>query len=324
MYAAMQTAELGDDVLGDEPTVRRLEETVAAKMGMKAAVFVPSGTMGNQIALAAHTQPGDSILIEEDAHMLYYEVGGPAVLSGVVTRGVSSDAGVMDPDKLEQKILIGSLHTPPSTLICLENTNNRSGGTVIPAEVHHAYRRIADRHGLKIHLDGARVWNAAVALGVPVSSITAYVDSVSVCLSKGLAAPVGSVLCGGHDFIERARIWRKRLGGGMRQAGILAACGLVAIDKMVDRLAEDHRRAKALSDALAELPGLKPIPAQTNILVVETAASAETWVTFLEESGVRCFAFGPNRIRLVFHKDIEDAGLEYAIGKFRNLAVTLA
>lgn len=324
MYVAMASCPLGDDVLADEPTVTELESEVAAILGKPAAVFVPSGTMGNQIAIASHTRPGDAILAEEDAHILYYEVAAPAVLSGVLTRGVASHGGVMDPAEVDRKALQGSLHTPATTLLCLENTNNRAGGTVIPLATHAEYRKVADRHAMKIHLDGARLWNAAVATAKTPAEFASTVDSVTVCLSKGLAAPVGSVLAGEAEFIQRARIWRKRLGGGMRQAGILAACGLVAVRNMVDRLAEDHRRARALTDALEGLPGLKPIPAQTNIVIIETDRPSDDWVTGLESGGIRCFAFGPHRVRLVFHKDVEEFGLEQTINQFRKLAVAFA
>lgn len=324
MYAAIAAAELGDDVLGDEPTVDRLERLAAETVGMEAAVFVPSGTMGNQIALAAATNPGDSVLFEEGAHMLWYEVGGPAVLSGVQTMSVPSVAGVMEPAVLESRIFKPSLHTPGTTVICLENTNNRAGGTVIPLDHHVAYRDITNRHGLHLHLDGARLFNASVRLGVAAREITRHVDSVSICLSKGLCAPVGSVLCGSAAHIAKARIWRKRLGGGMRQAGILAACGIVALEQMVDRLPEDHQRATELAEALDGLPGLTVVQPETNILMLDTERPAEEWVAALEAAGVRCFAFGEYRLRLVFHHDVGQDHLLRAIAVFRQLAISFA
>lgn len=313
MYAAIAKAELGDDVLGHDPTVRGLEELAAEMSGMEDAIFVPSGTMGNQIALATHTKPGESALFEEEAHMLYYEGGSPAVIAGVLTISVPGKHGVPDPADIERRILKRSEHTPGTTLLCLESTHNRAGGTVIPLETHRACREMADRNGLKIHLDGARVFNAAVALGVELREITAYVDTVNFCLSKGLASPVGSVLVGPAEFIREARYWRKRLGGGMRQAGILAACGIVSLKTMVERLAEDHARTARLGEALAELPGLNPWPAPTNILIVETERPAGEWVQALEARGVHCIAFAPHRLRLVLHKDVDDAGLSHAI-----------
>lgn len=322
MYEAMRSAPLGDDVLGDEPTVAKLEALAAERTGKEAAVFVPSGTMGNQIALAAHCQPGDSILIEEEAHILYYEVGAPALIAGVVSWTLPSDGGAMEPAAVESRILKASLHTPGTRLICLENTHNRAGGTVIPLATMTAYRQIADRHGVAIHLDGARVFNAAVALGVPVSEITRHVDSVNFCLSKGLRAPVGSVLCGPADFIVRARIWRKRLGGGMRQAGLLAACGIVSLTQMVDRLADDHRRARTLAEALSLLPGLTVDLAkvQTNMVMVGTPTPAAAWVPRLHEHGIACFDVAPNRLRLVLHADVDDEGVGRAIAAFTQLS----
>lgn len=324
MFAAMQTAPLGDDVLGDEPTVSRLEALAADLMGKEAALFVPSGTMGNQIALASQTQPGDSVLFDEDAHMLYYEVGAPAIFSGVVSWTLRADRGVMDPDDVERHILKRSLHTPGTTLLCLENTHNRAGGTVIPLEVMRAYRAAADRHGLQVHLDGARIFNAAVASGVPVAAFAETVDSVNFCLSKGLGAPVGSLLCGTKAMIESARIWRKRLGGGMRQSGILAACGLVALETGIDRLAEDHARARRLGEALSEgITGIRVDLAtvQTNIVVVETDAPSGQWVHAVKEKGVWCLPFGDHRLRLVLHRDVDDAGVDCAITAFRDVKV---
>jgi threonine aldolase len=322
MWEAMQNAALGDDVLGDDPTVMELEALAANMTGKEAALFVPSGTMGNQIALASWCKPGEAILIEEEAHVLYYEVGAPALLAGVVSWTLPSVRGVMAPETIEKRVLKANLHTPGTTLLCLENTHNRAGGAVIPLETMAAFRELADRHGIKVHLDGARVFNAAVALGVPVSEITQYVDSVNFCLSKGLRSPIGSVLCGPADFIDRARIWRKRLGGGMRQAGLLAACGIVSLTKMVDRLAEDHARAKRTAQALAELPGLSVDldGVQTNMVMVETDGPAEAVVAQLAEQGILCFPNAPQRIRLVFHADVDDAKTDRAIEAFRAIA----
>ncbi|HVL39454.1 MAG TPA: threonine aldolase family protein, partial [Fimbriimonadaceae bacterium] len=279
MFEAMRSMPVGDDVLGDDPTVVQLERLAADQTGKEAALFVPSGTMGNQIALAVHCSRGDAILIEEEAHILYYEGGSPAVLAGVVSWTLPSDGGVMDPSAVESRILKRSEHTPATTLLCLENTHNRAGGTIIPIGCLAAYREVADRHGIRIHLDGARVFNAAVALNTPVHEITRYVDTVNFCLSKGLRAPVGSLLCGPKDFIEKARYWRKRLGGGMRQAGLLAACGIISLTQMVDRLAEDHARAKRLASALAELPGLRVESerVQTNMVLLYTDRPAAEW-----------------------------------------------
>jgi threonine aldolase len=323
MFEAMVRAPLGDDVLGDDPTVRELEQLAASIVGKDAALFVPSGTMGNQIAVASHTQRGDAILVEEDAHILFYEVGGTAVISGVVSWTLPSDHGVMDPVAIERRATKSNLHTPGTTLLCLENTHNRAGGTVIPPAMMAAYRALADRHGMRIHLDGARVFNAAVALGVDVREITRHTDSVNFCLSKGLRSPAGSLLCGRADFIDRARIWRKRLGGGMRQSGLLAACGLVSLRKMIPRLAEDHARAVRLADAVATMRGVKVDrkAVQTNMVIIETERPAAEWVASLARENVLCLPPGPNKIRLVFHADVDDVKTDRAIEAMAKAAV---
>jgi len=322
MFEAMRSAPLGDDVLGDEPTVAELERLAAEMTGKEAAIFVPSGTMGNQIAVACHCQPGDAILIEEEAHILYYEVGGPALLAGVVSWTLPSNRGAIDPAIVERRILKANLHTPGTSLLCLENTHNRAGGAVIPQQTMAAYREVADRHGMKVHLDGARVFNAAVAQGIPVKEIADHVHSINFCLSKGLRAPVGSLLCGDADFIERGRIWRKRLGGGMRQSGILAACGIVSLTKMVDRLADDHARAKRAGHALASIPGLcvETDEIETNMVLVHTTAPAVEWQAKLAAENVLCFPVAENRLRLVLHADIDDAKLDRAIEAFKKVA----
>jgi threonine aldolase len=319
MREAMARAPLGDDVLGDDPTVAQLERIAADRVGKEAAVFVPSGTMGNQIAIAVHTRPGDAILIEDEAHILWYEVGAPAALAGVVTRTVASDRGVIEPEMSAARALERSLHTPGTTLLCVENTHNRAGGTITPSAHFAAYRRLCDERGMRFHLDGARIFNAAVAAGEPVTAWTSQVDSVTFCLSKGLCAPVGSVLCGSAAFIDEARYWRKRLGGGMRQSGLLAACGIVALLSLIDRLAEDHARARRLADALRSLPGLRvgAMP-ETNILMVHTDAPAATWVEVLGSRSIRMIAFGPHRLRLVLHRDVDDTQVDRTIEAFRQ------
>lgn len=321
MYAAMASAPLGDDVLGDEPTVARLEQLAAEMLGKEAAVFVPSGTMGNQIAIAAHTQPGDVMIVEEEAHVLYYEVGAPAVLNGVMTRTVRSNLGIMDPADLERAVMKRSLHTPGTAVIAIENTHNRAGGTIVPLEAMAAYREIADRHEVPIHLDGARVFNASVALGRDIKDVVRHCDSVSFCLSKGLASPVGSVLVGPSAFIDKARIWRKRLGGGMRQAGVLAACGIVSLTKMVDRLADDHARAKRFAAALDGVPGLQVDHAtvQTNMVLVNTEQPAQVLLDRLAAMGVWALPPAEHRIRCVFHNDVDDEKTDLAIEAFRSL-----
>jgi threonine aldolase len=322
MYEAMCSAPLGDDVLGDEPTVAELEALAAEMLGKEAAVFVPSGTMGNQIALASHCERGDAILIEEEAHILFYECAAPAIIGNVVTWTLPSEMGIMDPDNVERHVVKRSLHSPGTTLLCLENTHNRAGGTIIPLELMRAYSEIAERNGLRVHLDGARIFNASVGLGVDVREIARHVDSVSFCLSKGLGSPVGSLLCGSGSFIEKAREWRKRLGGGMRQSGILAACGVVSLQTMVDRLADDHRRARQLAEAIDQIPGMSVDwqRVQTNMVLVYTEAPAQSVIEALRQNQVLALSPGSNRIRCVFHHDITDEKLARACEGFRCAA----
>lgn len=326
MISAMATAPLGDDVLGDDPTVQELERLAASTLGMQAGLFVPSGTMGNQIAIAAQIDRGDSILCEEESHILYYECGAPAVLAGGVTLTMPSDAGILDPDEIERRAIRRSLHSPGTTLLCLENTHNRAGGTIVPVESFEAYRAVASRHGMRVHLDGARLFNASVASRRPASEFASFVDTASICLSKGLSSPVGSVLCGSSEFVERARVWRKRLGGGMRQAGVLAACGIVSLKSMVERLADDHDRARQTATELAGLSGLKIDLAsvQTNMVLIATERPADVWLKLLRELGVWALPPAEHRIRLVFHKDIDDQGVRKTIEAFDHVASRLS
>lgn len=319
MYDAMMRAPLGDDVLGDDPTVMRLEELAAEILGKEAGLFMPSGTMANQVAIATHCRPGDSILVEEEAHIVYYEGGSPGAISGVVTFTVPSEQGVMDPEEIEKRVLKRNIHNPGTTLLCIENTHNRAGGTVLPLEAMAEYRAIAIHHGLRVHLDGARMFNAAAALECDVKEIAAHVDSLMFCLSKGLRSPVGSILCGTRDFIEEARFWRKRLGGGMRQAGILAACGLISLGKMVARLPEDHCRAKDLAKALAKTRGCKVDLSlvQTNMVMVDIDRPAAEVLAGLRTHKVWALPVATQRLRLVLHADIDDEKLGRAIAAFK-------
>lgn len=324
MLEAMMQAELGDDVLRDDPTVLELERLAAQTMGKEAALYVPSGTMANQIGVQLWTKPGDAILVEQDAHILFYESAGPALHASVVTFTLPSHHGVMDPETIRSRITKATEHTPGTTLLCVENTHNRAGGTVVPLERMREYREVANENGLKIHLDGARIFNAATALGVEAAEIAQYADSVSFCLSKGLSCPVGSLICGPREQIDRAVWIRKRMGGAMRQAGILAAAGIYALNHLVGRLAEDHRRAREMAEHLNALPGLcvDLETVQTNIVRVKTDAPAPVWQTRLAEAGVRCFATGPNSLRLVFHREIDDEGLAHAKRVFSDLCQT--
>jgi len=326
MYAAMASAPLGDDVLGDDPTVDELETETAALLGKESGLFVPSGTMGNQIAIACQTSPGDAILIEEEAHILFYEVGGTAMHSGVVSWTLASDDGFPEPKEFERRVLKADLHRPGTRLICLENSHNRKGGTVATPDRLAAYRDVADRHEIGLHLDGARLWNAAVSLDVAPAALAKPFDTVSVCLSKGLASPVGSVLVGPAETIEKARIWRKRMGGGMRQSGILAACGLVSIRRMVHRLKDDHRRARRVAEAVADLPGVcvDLDRVQTNLVLIHTAEPSERWVALLQNEGVRCLPTASNTLRLVFHCDVVEEDVEPVIQAFRGVSDSLS
>lgn len=318
MFEAMANAPLGDDVLGDEPTVMRLEAMAAEMLGKEEALFVPSGTMGNQIAIAVHTRPGDAILLEQESHIVYYEAGAPGAISGVVCWTLPSVRGVIDPESIERSVLRRTHHNPGTRLLCLENTHNRAGGAVIPLEWMAEYRALAFHHGLKVHLDGARIFNAAVALECDVMEIAAHVDSVMFCLSKGLRSPVGSVLCGSASFIDEARYWRKRLGGGMRQAGLLAACGIVSLTRYVDRLSEDHRRARELAHQLRQVRGFSVDmdSVQTNMVVVACDAPARDVQARLKEQKVWALPVSEHALRLVLHADIDDARVDRAVEAF--------
>ena len=318
MWDAMRSAPVGDDVLGDDPTVQALEALACQLTGKEAAVFMPSGTMANQVALAAHTKPGDSILVEDDAHILYYECGGPAVFNGLMVRSMQGKHGIVTAEEVEKRFLHGSLHTPGTTLVCLENTHNRAGGSVMSLEGHTQVKKVCDDLGVKIHLDGARLFNAATALDCDVSQIAGTVESVTFCLSKGLGAPVGSVLCGPDGLVQKARVWRKRFGGGMRQSGLLAAAGIYALQNNVAGLKGDHHRAKRFAGGLEGVPGLRPLTPETNIVMVDTTEPAERLADFISQAGVGTFAVGPNRLRFVFHLDVGDEATERAIEVVRQ------
>ncbi|MFO0876815.1 MAG: low-specificity L-threonine aldolase [Gemmataceae bacterium] len=309
MKAAMMAAPLGDDVFNEDPTVRKLEAHVAELLGKAAALFVPSGTMSNQIGIKAHTQPGDEMLCDVNCHIYNYEAGGPAVLSGVTARTLEGQHGILDLSQLEDKVRPINEHFTRTRLVCLENTHNRGGGRIYPLEKIQAIRAWTREQHLILHLDGARLWNAVVATGIPPRTWAAEFDTVSVCFSKGLGAPVGSALAGPVEFIQRARHIRKLLGGGMRQAGILAAAALHALNHHVDRLVEDHRHAQLIAAAIRETPGLRLVPAdvQTNLIWFEIErgrGTARDLSQRLDEMGVKVHPAGPQLLRACTHLDV--------------------
>ncbi len=314
MWDAMRAAPLGDDVLGDDPTVKRLEERAAELAGKDAALFVPSGTMANVLGIEAHTRRGDEILLHEDAHPFHYEAGNPAAIAGVQVRLMPGARGILDPETVSAHVRPENHHFPPATLLCLEDTHNRAGGVVQPLETLDALAATAHARGLRVHLDGARIWHAVVASGHPLDRRARGADTVSFCFSKGLGCPVGSVLCGSRDTLHRARRMRKALGGAMRQSGMLAAAALYAMDHHVERLADDHTRARALGEGLAGR-GLGVVGPETNILVVEVA-DAEAVAERLEEHGVRCFAIAKDRLRLVVHLHVTDEDVPAVLTAF--------
>ncbi len=324
MREAMATAAVGDDVYGEDPTVRQLELLAASMVGKADAVLVPSGTMGNQAAVMAHTGRGDEVILEADSHIFFYEVGGLAVLSGVQARTLPGERGVMDPVQVAESIRPVNIHFPVTRLICLESSHNRAGGRAVPLESIDQVTAVARHAGVPVHMDGARIFNAALALKVPVSRLLRDVDSVMFCLSKGLSAPVGSIVAGDLDFIQRARRARKLLGGGMRQAGILAAAGIVALETMVDRLAQDHQLAQELAALLSQVEGLLVAPGEvdTNIVrahVSTAALTAQGLVDALKERGILVGASGPSTVRLVTHKDVDKADVALAAAAARDI-----
>jgi len=328
MREAIFQAEVGDDVMGEDPTVNRLEKMAAQHMGKEAALYVTSGTMGNLVAFLTHCGRGDELIVGHMAHCYLLEAGGMAVLGGIHPRPLLNQPdGTMDLADIEAAIRGENVHFPRSRLICLENTHNRCGGAVLTTEYTKAVCQLAQRHGLAVHLDGARVFNAAVALGVDVKELVEGVDSVQFCLSKGLSAPVGSIICGKEEFIYEARRNRKIVGGGMRQAGMIAAAGIVALEQMVDRLAEDHATARRLAEGLVEIPGLVVDldRVQTNIIIFELTSQRLTPAELqarLGERGVKLFAIGGgsgSRLRAVTHYGIEADDIEIAIAVAREV-----
>jgi threonine aldolase len=325
MRRAMAEAEVGDDVFGDDPTLRRLEERIAALTGKEAALYVVSGTMGNQLAIRSQTHHGDEIVLDKRCHIYDYECGAASAISGVQTYTIESDRGRFDPAAITQRVARGENdHFPPPTLLCLENTHHRSGGAVVPLESMQAAAAAARAQGLRVHLDGARLWNASVASGIAIARYAAVADTVQMCFSKGLGAPVGSILAGPADVIRRARRFRKMLGGGIRQGGVLAAACLHALDHHVERLADDHARAKRLAEALAGLPGLDVSPERvdTNMVLVgitDPEDDADHAVARARAEGILVGRMDTRIVRLAIHLDVDDAKLARVIDVLRRV-----
>jgi threonine aldolase len=323
MRRAMAGAEVGDDVLGDDPTVQALERRTAEVLGKEAAAYMPSGTMTNQVAIRSHTEPGDEIILEAVAHSYFFEGGGPAALSGVSCRLLQSVRGIFTAAQVKAAVRPRNYHYPVSKLVCVENTHNRGGGSIWPIETITQVAAAAREAGLALHMDGARLWNASVATGIPEREYAAHFDSVSVCFSKGLGAPVGSALAGTAAFIDRARRFRKMFGGGMRQAGIIAAGALYALEHHRARLAEDHSSARRLAEGIAGLPGVEfdPATVETNIVIFRaTAMPPAQWVARLKSAGVLVLAGGPDTVRAVTHLDVSAAQIDEGVAAFRRVA----
>jgi threonine aldolase len=317
MRRAMSTAPLGDDVFGDDPTVNRLEEVAAERLGKEASVFLPSGTMGNLIAVAVHGRSGEELIADAESHVFLYEAAGAAAIAGVQIRPVSTTAGVMSPQQIEGAVRArDDSHVPLTAALFMENTHNVHGGVVWPLEALQLASDTAHAQGIRVHLDGARIFNAAVALRVNAADIAASADTVTFCISKGLACPAGSILCGSKETIDHARRWRKRLGGGMRQTGVLAAAGLIALDTMVDRLADDHANARILAEGLSELPGISCdlSRVQTNLVYFDvTKGSAAEFQEACRKRGLLGEATDRQRVRFVTHLGITAADVQSAL-----------
>jgi len=314
MRAAMARAEVGDDVWGEDPTVNRLEGEIARRLGKEAGVFVPSGTMGNLTCVAAQTRPGDEVIADSQAHLVFYEAGGSAIVAGVQLRTLDSVDGVPDGTAVTEAVRLADIHQPVSTLLCIENTHNRRGGGAVSADRVHAAARAAHRLGLRVHCDGARLFNAAVALGVTPADLVDECDTVTVCVSKGLGAPVGSVIAGDTRTLEEVRRWRKRLGGGMRQAGVIAAAGLYALEHNLERLAEDHANARVIAEGIEGIPGttVRRPEVPTNIVMFDTQGSAAELAARMRDENVLVSTMGQHTMRCVTHLNVDAAGARHA------------
>ncbi|WP_368505822.1 low specificity L-threonine aldolase [Alkalihalophilus sp. As8PL] len=323
MRDAMYNAEVGDDVYKEDPTVCRLEELAASKLGKEDALFVTSGTQGNQIAVLTHCRSGNEVLLEQDSHIFYYEGGAISAFAGVQTRTLSGVRGEMNSDELELAIRGNDIHEPETGLICMENTHNRAGGAIVSLENMKAVYDVAKKHAIPVHLDGARLFNAAVAKQCSIKEFTQNADTVQICLSKGLGAPIGSLIAGSSEFITRARKWRKRLGGGLRQVGTIAAPGIIALTEMVDRLSEDHHHAKVLAEGIGAVVGLEVINnVDTNIVLVDVSGkrmSSTEYIDKLSENGIKAVSFGPSVVRFTTHYDVSSQQITQALKTINSL-----
>jgi threonine aldolase len=324
MMDAIQKAELGDDVFGEDPTVNKLEKLAAEKVGKEKSLFVTSGTQANIVSLLSQTHHGDEVILGSQSHIYLYEVGAMAALGGLMAHPLRGNGAVLDPLDVKNAIRGENIHFPHTRLLCLENTHNNSGGTVITPDQIQALADVVKPHTIRMHLDGARVFNAAIALKTDVKKITKEFDSVMFCLSKGLSAPVGSMVCGSGEFIGKARRVRKMLGGGMRQAGVLAACGIVAIEKMIDRLQDDHENARILAEGLAATEGVSIDldTVQSNIVVFNVAGlgGSRSFIDQLEKEGIRCLPRDEQVVRMVTHRMVSREDTEYAVEKIQRAA----
>ncbi len=321
MREAMAYAEVGDDVWGDDTTVIKLQEKCKELTGKPAALFVTSGCMGNQLAIKCHTNPAEEIIAEWDSHIVKYEIAGPSFISGVQVMPLKGNRGFMDPDDVKNNIRPDWYHYPKTSLVCIENTHNRAGGTIYPLEDIKKISTVAKENNLKLHLDGARIFNASVESGVSIKEYSSHVDSITFCFSKGLGAPIGSILCGEEDFITRAHKFRKILGGGMRQLGIIAAGAIYALDNNVTRLKDDHKNARYFAEEIAKLPWIEMdiSSVQTNIVIFKTKKDASKIVKQIQEKGLLMSNDGTDKMRAVFHLDVSTEQTEQAISIFKEL-----
>ncbi|MFA5833097.1 MAG: low-specificity L-threonine aldolase [Bacteroidota bacterium] len=324
MREAMANAEVGDDVFGEDPTVNKLQETVASLLGKEKALFVPSGCMSNQLALKAHTEMGDEVIMEQDAHMFNYETAAPSIMSAVQVKTIPGVRGVFRAEELPPHIRPALYYMPRTRVICVENTHNRAGGAIFPIDEIKKLSQFCKEREIIFHLDGARLWNASVATGIPVKEWAQYFDSVSVCFSKGLGAPVGSTICGTKEFITKAHKWRKVFGGGMRQSGIIAAGALYAVHHNIERLKEDHDKAKYFSQVLSTIDGFEIDleSVQTNIVLVDVTKSGKTpqeVIAVMKDQGILVSAGTFTKFRALMHLDVSMEQVKFAAEKFKQM-----